>query len=97
MTPTGILPRYSVASSPTTYQVQSNPGTFVTPQYIMQPPLAHVSEFLLYLQIYYFYRQLTRNASIKNLKLFYRFDICLCSMHQRHMYKTYHFKSFYFQ
>ncbi|KAL4222016.1 RNA-binding motif [Mactra antiquata] len=41
MTPTGILPRYSVASSPTTYQVQSNPGAFVTPQYIMQPPMAH--------------------------------------------------------
>ncbi|XP_045168214.2 RNA-binding motif, single-stranded-interacting protein 2-like isoform X5 [Mercenaria mercenaria] len=40
MTP-GILPRYSVASSPTTYQVQSNPGAFVTPQYIMQPPMAH--------------------------------------------------------
>lgn len=59
MTPTGILPRYSVASSPTTYQVQSNPGTFVAPQYIMQPPLAHVSEFFLYLQIYHFYKKLT--------------------------------------
>lgn len=43
MTPTGLLPRYSVASSPTTYQVQSNPGAFVAPQYIMQPPMAHVS------------------------------------------------------
>lgn len=42
MTP-GIVPRYSVASSPTTYQVQSNPGAFVAPQYIMQPPMAHVS------------------------------------------------------
>ncbi|XP_060607362.1 RNA-binding motif, single-stranded-interacting protein 3-like isoform X16 [Ruditapes philippinarum] len=40
MTP-GIVPRYSVASSPTTYQVQSNPGAFVAPQYIMQPPMAH--------------------------------------------------------
>lgn len=42
MTPAGLLPRYSVASSPTTYQVQSNPNAFVTPQYIMQPPMAHV-------------------------------------------------------
>ncbi|XP_052247906.1 RNA-binding motif, single-stranded-interacting protein 2-like isoform X5 [Dreissena polymorpha] len=40
MTP-GLLPRYSMATSPTTYQVQSNPGAFVTPQYIMQPQMAH--------------------------------------------------------
>jgi len=47
MTPQGLLPRYSVASSPTTYQVQSNPGAFVTPQYIMQPPMAHVSTLVV--------------------------------------------------
>ncbi|XP_052800041.1 RNA-binding motif, single-stranded-interacting protein 2-like isoform X1 [Mya arenaria] len=40
MTP-GLLPRYSMASSPQTYQVQSNPGAFINPQYIMQPPMAH--------------------------------------------------------
>lgn len=40
MTPTGILPRYSVASSPTAYQLQANQA-YMTPQYIMQPPLAH--------------------------------------------------------
>lgn len=42
MTPTGILPRYSVASSPT-YQLPTNQA-YMAPQYIMQPPLAHVSK-----------------------------------------------------
>lgn len=39
MTPAGMLPRYSVASSPTTYQLPTNQA-YMTPQYIMQPPLA---------------------------------------------------------
>ena len=46
MTPAGMLPRYSVASSPTTYQLPTNQA-YMTPQYIMQPPLAaHVSTFV---------------------------------------------------
>jgi len=42
MIPTGIVPRYSMSTTPvTTYQVQSNPGWMHHPQYIM-PPMAHM-------------------------------------------------------
>lgn len=52
VTPAGLtLPRYTVATTPHTYQVaQANPAAaaatgWVHPGYIMQPPMAHVSPY----------------------------------------------------
>ena len=47
--PGGMIPRYTVATTPTSYPQMQSPGTWIHPGaatgYIMQPPVMHLGLF----------------------------------------------------